>query len=269
VGISKANAVLPGFDPKLGVRANPGEFSFSYDDGVFGPKPEYRRLDDIRRSLRNPECDGPDPVYSIVMDVGHEEDRSELERRMLLFGVVIYAGGHLGDEPVRSQGHIHAIAPHCGWSTPELFEIWEGRAIVYAQEFAADDPGRCIAVSAGAGDQVVVPPGWAHYVVNEDPQYRMVFGAWCDRQYRFVYDQVRARGGLAWFPIFDGNSGIHWEANPRYSSSTLLRRKPRGYPELWLTADLPIYEQFRRNPDAVQWVSAPNLVAELWPAFEP
>ena len=81
------------------------------------------------------------------------------EKRTLLFGAVVYAGGRLGDEPVRSQGHIHKVAPHCGWSTPEIFEIWSGTAIVYAQERAEDDPGRCIAVTAKAGDQVVVGPG--------------------------------------------------------------------------------------------------------------
>jgi glucose-6-phosphate isomerase len=84
------------------------------------------------------------------MDVGKAEDLAELKRRSLLFGVVAYASGQLGEEPVRSQGHIHAIAPHCGWSTPELFEVWQGRAIIYAQEFAADHPGRCC-VSASTG----------------------------------------------------------------------------------------------------------------------
>lgn len=258
-----------GFDPKLGVHAAANDFSFHYDDGVFGPKPELRRLDEIRRSLRNPECDGPDPVYSIVMDVGQEEHRAELVRRMLLFGVVTYAGGRLGDEPVRSQGHIHSIAPHCGWSTPELFEIWEGHAIVYAQEFAADDPGRCIAVSARPGDQVVVPPGWAHFVVNSDPQHRLVFGAWCDRQYGFMYDQVRARRGLAWFPILVSSGEIRWEGNQHYRSSMLSLRKARPYPELGLKSDVPIYQQFTDNPDAVQWVSEPGLVEGLWPEFEP
>jgi len=82
------------------------------------------------------------------------------------FGVVAYASGRLGNEPVRSQGHVHAIAPHCGWSTPELFEIWEGSAIIYAQESDGDDPGRCVAIMAHAGEQVVVPPGWAHCVIN-------------------------------------------------------------------------------------------------------
>jgi glucose-6-phosphate isomerase len=263
----------PKFDPKLGVRSYLDDLSFSYDEGVFGPQPELRRLDQIRGSLRDPMCAGPDPVYSIVMDVGRREHTDELARRMLLFGVVVYAAGQLGEEPVRSQGHIHAVAPHCGWSTPELFEIWEGRAIIYVQESADDDPGRCFAVTAWPGDKVVVPPGWAHAVINADPQTRMMFGAWCDRQYGFVYDAIRAHHGLAWFPILDGqrNDGqqkIRWERNLSYRSSELAIRGPRAYPELGLDLSTPIYEQFAKNPDSVQWVSEPARAASVWPNFE-
>ena len=56
-------------------------------------------------------------------------------------------------KPTRSQGHVHAIAPHSGWSPPEVFQILEGRAIVYAQQSTEDDPGLCIAVSAGPGEK--------------------------------------------------------------------------------------------------------------------
>lgn len=256
------------FDPKLGVRCA-DDLRFTYKAGIFGPAPEMRRLDAIRPSLRDPDCAGPDPVYSIVMDVGREEHRSELHRRMLLFGVVAYAAGRLGEEPVRSQGHIHAVAPHCNWSTPELLEIWAGRAIVYAQESASDDPKRCIAVVANPGDTVVVPPGWAHCVINADPENRMVFGAWCDRQYGFVYDQVRAHGGLAWFPVFDDDNEIRWDRNPRYRESQVEVRCARAYPELGLNAQLPIYEQFARDASSVQWIAQPAMVADLWPRFEP
>lgn len=258
----------PRFDPKLGVHSYGGDLIFSYDDGVFGPQPEFRRLDDIRLSLRHPQCQGPDPVYSIVMDVGRSEHQAELQRRMLLFGVVIYAAGKLGDEPVRSQGHSHAIAPHCGWSTPELFEIWEGRAIIYAQQSAEDNPGRCFAVNAGPGDKVVVPPGWAHAVINADPDTRMMFGAWCDRQYGFLYDAIRAHHGLAWFPVLDGRNDVTWEPNPRYRSSHLSIRSPRAYPELGLNPNTPIYEQFAFDGDSVQWVSEPARVAPVWDGFE-
>jgi glucose-6-phosphate isomerase len=259
----------PKFDPSLDIRFTAGTLDFSYGPGMFGPTPEYRLLDDIRQSLRDPNSSGPDPVYAIAMDVGRIEDLPELTKRMLLFGLVAYAEGRLGSEPVRSQGHVHAISPHCGWSTPELFEIWRGRAIVYGQQKPGDNPGRCVAVEAGPGDKVVIPPGWAHYVVNADVNSKLVFGAWCDRQYGFDYREMRAHHGLAWFPLVDSDGTITWERNPSYASSKLVSRKAREYPELDVPPAIPIYECFHRAPESVQWISDPARFEALWPDFEP
>ena len=257
------------FDPGLRLHFDAAGLNFRYGDGIFGPELEYRSLDAIRASLRDPNCTGPDPVYAIAMDVGRNGDLENLQRRMLLFGVVVYAGGRLGDEPVRSQGHVHATSPHSGWSPPELFEIWHGRAIVYGQEKSGDDPGRCVAIEAGPGDKVVIPPGWAHFVVNADPNSKLIFGAWCDRQYGFDYAQMRAHHGLAWFPLIDAKGKIKWEANPNYSPSQLQIRKARCYDELCLSSEFPIYEYLHFAPEAIQWVSDPATLSPLWPEFEP
>ena len=139
---------------------------------------EVRRLEDIRHSLEDKNCDGPEELYAIVMDIGNEEDRISMKNRNLLFGAVTYAAGVIGQEPVRSQGHIHAISRSCGASTPEVYEIWEGRAVIYIQQSAEDNPGRCYAVYAEAGDVVIVPPGWVHATVNPDVKHNMTFGAW-------------------------------------------------------------------------------------------
>jgi len=257
------------FDPGLQLEATSDPLGFCYGAGVFGPAPENRSLDAIRPSLLDSQCEGPDPVYSIVMDVGRHEHRNELQRRMLLFGVVAYARGTLGREPVRSQGHVHRVAPHSGWSPPELFEIWCGRALIYMQERVEDDPGRSITVDACPGDRVVVPPGWAHAVISADPRDTLVFGAWCDRQYGFVYDGVRARRGLAWFPTFSQGREIAWEPNPNYRAQQMERRPARRYPELGLLDSVPIYEHLERKPEAIQWVSQPALAEGLWHHFEP
>jgi glucose-6-phosphate isomerase, archaeal len=257
------------FDPGLAIRFNRKYMTFQYGEGLFGPPPEYRKLDAIRASLRDPNCSGPDPVYSIAMDVGMTTDLAELKRLRLLFGIVMYAAGRLGDEPVRSQGHVHAISPHSGWSAPELFEIWEGRAIVYGQQKSGDEPGRCIAIEAGPGDKVVMPPGWSHFVANADPSSLLIFGAWCDRQYGFDYTQMRAHHGLAWFPLIDDGGNLRWEANPNYSSSKLKTKKARNYPELGLTQSIPIYDYLHAARDAIQWVSDPAAKGDLWPDFEP
>ena len=253
----------------LDVAVDATTMGFAYGAGVRGPTPEFRTLDAIRPSLLDPQCQGPDPVYSIAMDVRRDEDEGDLKRRFLLFGIVAYAAGTLGKEPVRSQGHVHAIAPHSGWSPPELFEIWEGTAIIYAQEFSTDTSGRCIAVTAGRGEKVVVPPGWAHAVINPDTEHRLVFGAWCDRQYGFEYADIRAHGGLAYFPIVARDRSIEWVANSRYQAGGLERRKSRSYPELGLDPIEPIYTQYRRNSDSVEWIAQPRRFAALWRDFEP
>jgi glucose-6-phosphate isomerase len=257
------------FDPELELRISDTALTFEYGLGMFGPQPEMRRLDAIRPSLLDPHCAGPDPVYGIAMDVGREQDRRSLERRMLLFGAVIYAAGSLGDEPVRSQGHVHAIAAHSGWSPPEIFEIWSGTAIIYAQERAADDPGRCIAITARAGDQVIVAPGWAHCVINADRHRRMAFGAWCDRQYGFDYSGVRAHRGLAWFPKFGLNDAIEWTSNPHYMNRALEQRSPRAYPELGLKGGRSLYRQYLDDPESVMFVPEPGRAANEWPSFTP
>jgi len=257
------------FDPGLPLSLSETSLAFEYGPGVFGPEHEMRRLDAIRPSLLDPQCSGPDPVYGIAMDVGRESEREMLTERMLLFGAVVYAAGRLGAEPVRSQGHVHAIAPHSGWSPPEVFEIWSGKAIIYAQQWADDAPGRCIAVEAGPGDQVVVPPGWAHCVINADPGSEMSFGAWCDRQYGFDYTGVRAHRGLAWFPLLTASGGIEWQRNPHYSQSTLEQHGPRAYPELGLDAGRSLYRQFVDDPESVMFVAEPQRAAAVWPAFVP
>jgi glucose-6-phosphate isomerase, archaeal len=257
------------FDPGFPISLHPSQLAFAYGPGVFGPSPEMRRLDAIRPSLRDPNCSGPDPVYGIAMDVGREEDLEPLKQRLLLFGAVVYAEGRLGDEPVRSQGHVHRIAPHSGWSPPEIFEIWNGSAIIYAQERAQDDPGCCVAVTARAGEQVVVPPGWAHCVINADPLKRMAFGAWCDRQYGFDYSGVRAHHGLAWFPKLTKAGTVEWEANPRYRGSGLEQRRPRLYPELGLKSSRSIYKQFLDDPETVMFVAEPGRTADVWSNFVP
>jgi glucose-6-phosphate isomerase, archaeal len=258
------------FDPKLEIRLKPASLSFEYGPCVFGPQPEYRRIAEIRSSLLDPYCEGPDPVYAIAMDVSRIVHRDELFRRKLLFGVVAFASGKLGKELVRSQGHVHAISPHCGCSTPELIEIWQGRAIVYIQEATDDDPGRCFAVEAQPGEKVVIPPEWAHCVINADPAEAMVFGAWCVREYGFEYSAVRARGGLAWFPVWEEEAQqLKWERNPAYNASYVVKKQSRDCPELSVWRETPIYEQFSMNPDSLQWISNPSRAASIWEKFEP
>jgi glucose-6-phosphate isomerase len=258
-----------GYDPGLDVEILRNPLGFKYGAGVYGPEPEQRMLDQIRASLRDPDSVGPEVVYSIAMDVAKEQHRKLLEERMLLFGIVTYASGQIGDEPIRSQGHIHQVSNHSGWSPPEIYEIWSGKAYIYMQEKASDQPGRCFAVLAEAGDVVVVPPFWAHATISADPQQPLTFGAWCDREYGFEYEEVKAHKGLAWYPIIQDNGEIRWIRNENYDESQLIIKNPGDYSQLGIQKNKPIYEQFEADPDLFQFVSKPGLKGKDWISFTP
>lgn len=256
------------FSPGFEITPNYEPLGFTYGESVFGPPVEKRSLDAIRQSLRNPECDGPEIVYSIAMDVGEKKDYQEIVKRNLLYGAVTYTEGLLGDEPVRSQGHIHAISPSCNASTCEVYEIWDGKACIYMQETAKDNPGRCFAVMAEPGEVVIVPPGWAHCTIVADVTTHMTFGAWCVRDYGFDYTDVRAHRGLAWFPIVKNNE-VTFIKNLAYEACECIVKRPRQYIEFGIEKGISIYSQFQNNPDKFMFVSHPELAKEKWTNFIP
>lgn len=254
----------PGFD--IEITTNP--MNFTYGQGVTGPEPEIRYLENIRASLADPNCDGPDELYCIAMDVVKMKDKEDLIQRNLLYGVVIYSAGQLGTEPIRSQGHIHAISPSCNSSTCEVYEIWEGEAYIYMQESGEDNPGRCYSVHAKAGDVVIVPPGWVHATINANIQKNMVFGAWCVRDYGFDYKSVKEHHGIAYFPKVQGDH-ILWEKNPNYTGGNLTVKGARSYEDFGLIPGKSIYEQYESNPSLFDFVPRPQRKAKEWEEYEP
>ncbi len=136
------------------------------------------------------------------------------------------------------------------------------------QETAKDNPGSCIAIHANAGEVVIVPPGWAHYTVNADPERNMSFGAWCIRDYGFDYEDVRAHGGLAYFPVIK-EKGIEWEPNTTYRAGTIIEKNAREYSEFGLKKGIPIYRQYEDDHNLFNFVTNPVTLKEIWNNYQP
>lgn len=256
------------FNRVLDIRLNEADLALTFGISIFYPeKVEKRYLNDVRHSLLDSEAKGPDVLYSIAMDVGKKEHTKDLIDRNLLYGVVAYNAGLIGSELVRSQGHVHAISPSCHSSTPEVYEIWQGEAYIYMQEFASERPGRCFAILAKPGDIVIVPPNWAHYTVNASPHQKMLFGAWCIRDYAFEYHQIRARQGLAYYPVVTKGE-INWIENPNYLHEGIEVKQAREYQELGLSNE-NLYMQYEENPSRFEFVTDPLNYQSLWDDFQP
>ncbi len=254
----------------LTISINNQALSIEYGNGVFGPTIEWRKFNDIKHIYLDSRSKGPEISYGIAMDIGKGNHKELLIQKNILFGAMVFASGQIGNEPIKSQGHIHKTSIHSGWSPPEIYEIWQGSAIIYMQEFIADYPGRCYAISAEKGAFVVVPPGWAHCSISADPTSSLAFGACCDRNYGFIYEPIKEKNGFAWIPYFDENNKIAWKENPIYTQSILIRKLPEDYStSLGFTHNKPLYTLFEDNPSIFEFVSNPSLKESIWNSFIP
>lgn len=258
------------FNSGLNITVKTNPLNFEYGDDCFGPEVENRKLDDIRNSLLDFNCEGPETVYSIAMNVGKKKHFERLKQQHLLFGIVTYAKGKLGNEPIRSQGHIHKKSTYGqNWSTPEVYQIWSGKAVIYMQEYADDKTGKCYAVYAKPGDIVIVPPSWAHATISADSKTPLTFGAWCDLDYGFEYEKVRAHKGLAWFPLVNDNEELTWKHNNNYEKAALFIKSPNSYDQFGIQQQESIYKQYEENNELFSFVPKPFLYKELWENFVP
>ena len=258
------------FNSGLNITPKTNPLNFEYGDDCFGPKVENRKLADIRKSLMVFNCEGPETVYSIAMDVGKKVHQQQLKEQHLLFGVVTYAEGKLGNEPIRSQGHIHKESAYGqNWSTPEVYQIWSGKAVIYMQQERNEINGEGDAAYAEPGDIVIVPPSWAHATISADSKTPLTFGAWCDLDYGFEYEKVRAHKGLAWFPLINDSGELKWKPNNQYQKSDLIIKKTSSYKEFGIKQGISIYKQYEENPELFLFVPNPYLVEKLWEKFIP
>ena len=164
----------------------------------------------------------------------------------------------MGDEPIHSQGHVHK--PTLGTAMPEIFEIWQGTAIIYMQERVEQEPGRCFAVTARPPEIVVCPPGWGYMVVNGDTQSHMVFGAVCDRSHSsFAYENVKKHKGMAYYPKISGQNTLYWEKNPEYLPSPFIEKTPEKYWFSDILDDGRLYTAITRQPEAFGWIHDARL----------
>ncbi|MDO9634374.1 MAG: glucose-6-phosphate isomerase, partial [Paludibacter sp.] len=108
-----------------------------------------------------------------------------------------------------------------------------------------------------------------HATISADPLVPLTFGAWCDREYGFDYDEVRAHKGLAWFPVLNDLNEIEWMSNQNYEESKLIEKSPRIYTEFGIIPGKSIYAQFEADHAKFDFVPKPYLVENLWLDFVP
>ncbi|GCE29947.1 hypothetical protein KDA_54310 [Dictyobacter alpinus] len=247
----------------MDLRLNEEQLRLNFGADMFYPDGEVRTLQQARPMLADTQAQGPDHLYTIYMDIGRKEDFPAIEEQGLLYGSVVYNHGTLGNERLRSQGHIHSEKSGTGLRYSEVYEFWTGHGQVYLQKECAPDVTRAYLVPFGPGDKLVIPFGWVHLVVTEGEE-PVSFGAWCARENQLEYAHLRSLGGPAYFFLADGTLA----RNPRYTTVPEVRHAtPADFPLLGIPTDRPMYTSWQENPELYTFMANPELVGDIWRDF--
>ena len=103
---------------------------------------KIRKLEDMREVLMNPEAEGPESVYVMVRGKPN---------------ITVLVPGKIGQEFTKTHGHYHKD------NRSETYKVLFGEGKMLVQNRDADDVQL---LEMKTGEEVVVPEGYAHTMVN-------------------------------------------------------------------------------------------------------
>lgn len=142
-------------------------------------------------------------------------DQEKLLDQNLRFDITVIPPRMLGVEYAKTAGHYHPLVPGSNVTYPEIYEVLEGEALYLLQK---QDLSDVVAVSAFAGDKVLIPPGYGHITINRSNN-TLKMTNFVARDFSSLYEPYREMGGGAYFFTKDG-----WIKNDHHPEVAKLRR---------------------------------------------
>jgi glucose-6-phosphate isomerase, archaeal len=181
------------------------------------PKPQVRTIEDLRGVLADENCNKSGPVYFMYRDLAKSgPDRSWLGRHRLRYDITVIPPAMICGEFVKTKGHYHPENPG-GYGYPEIYEIIEGKAEYLLQESCLHD---AVAVKAGKGNSVLIPPGYGHVTINTGNE-TLVMANIVSTAFESCYSEYESRHGAAYYYMDTGT----YRPNPHYPEIPPLRRR--------------------------------------------
>jgi len=234
----------------------------------FGGK---QRAPDIRRLY-----DMPDVIYDKSWLAGAKNvdlyymyrdlylsrsDQEKLLEQGLRYDITIIPPSMLGVEYIKTAGHYHPPVAGGNVTYPEIYEVLEGEALYLLQK---QDLSDVVAVSAFAGDKVLIPPDYGHITINRSNN-TLKMANLVARDFSSLYEPYKKLGGGAYFFTKDG-----WIKNEKTPEASELRRKDAPdstmLRRIGMTRSREMYPLLRAN-DRLDFLVHPDRHPEVFEGF--
>jgi len=165
------------------------------------PAPGIRTIRDMKNVLFVPQCKAEGPLYFMYRDLARsEKDRQWLKRENLRFDITVIPPRDLCGELVKTKGHYHPTNVS-GTGYPELYEVFEGKALFLLQSHTLKD---IVLVKAEKGTRVIVPPGYGHVTINPSSNDTLTMANIVSSAFDSKYEEYETLSGAAYYVMNDG-----------------------------------------------------------------
>ncbi len=257
----------------LGIKLDEKTNALVFGAGLSKIVPGVRTLENMKRVLLEPECEGPEKVYFMY--------RGLSEKGGIRFDITVIPAGFLGKEYVKTLGHYHPPAEsglsglpqmqkartpktpaehQKGVSYPEVYEVLSGQALYLLQKrkdgknLVLED---IILVRAKPGDKVLIPPDYGHITVNAGRE-TLVMSNLVYSDFQSVYEPFLEAGGAGYYIVKGKSGGRELEKNKKYQRVPKPREaRPLAIPVLGLE-EKPLYLVFRQDPRIFEYLKNPG-----------
>lgn len=226
-----------------------------------GVKPGIRMLFDMkdviydRKWLSNAENS---ELYYMYRELSlSKKDAAAMKEHGLRYDITVIPPQMLGNEFVKTAGHYHPLVPGTQITYPEIYEVLGGEATYILQKPDNEGINDVILVKAGAGDKVIIPPGYGHLTINASNKV-LKMANWVARDFESIYQPIKEKGGGAYFILDKG-----MVKNPRYEHVPEIKPgKPANLKEIGLQKSKEMYGlvldlktlEFLTKPHEYAWV---------------
>ncbi|NJD53876.1 MAG: glucose-6-phosphate isomerase [Candidatus Methanoperedens sp.] len=226
-----------------------------------GVKPGIRMLSDMKDVIYDRNwlsSAGNSELYYMYRELSlSKKDAAAMKEHGLRYDITIIPPQMLGCEFVKTAGHYHPLVPGTQITYPEIYEVLGGEATYMLQKPDNEGINDVILVKAGAGDKVIIPPGYGHLTINTSNKV-LKMANWVARDFESIYQPIKEKGGGAYFILDKG-----MVKNPRYGHVPEIKPgKPANLKEIGLQKSKEMYGlvrdlknlEFLTKPHEHAWV---------------
>jgi glucose-6-phosphate isomerase len=242
---------------------------FLNDDGslIFNPPAQLESLShrtpaNMKEYLADPNSftDFKAPnVYDMYRGVCLAQDKEKFRAADLRFDITVFHPGLLGKEFCKTIGHYHPADPS-GVRYPETYEVIKGKILFLVQKMdeAYENILDFFAVEANEGDDVIFPPGYGHFAINQTNEIAITSN-WSEANFKSEYEPVKKFHGAAYYTTKREN-GTEFVPNKNYKNIPELKKlKLKEIPEFGLIKGEPSYISGQKNPNMLEYLIKPEL----------